>query len=470
MRFTLIFILLTCLGFGQPSPALAQSKSRKVRTLENQRKDAQRKADQAEKELQQVRKNASKQKNLLELTKRQLNLRQEYISHIERELVGLQENIDSLQRSATVLLERESKLTAQYITSLKQLHLTQRSSADRLRFLLSASSINQLEERKLFLRRYALGNSQITREIKANRAQIDREKSELDESKQSKESLQQLYEQEKHKLEKEAGQRQQQLTSLQGKEKELNQRIQTHKRQADQLNAQIEAQIEAEIRQAQEAARKAEARRIAQQNKRRAQSNKKSQSRAQGTQGGGQQGSATTQKNTNEDPKDNEEADEPRSRRTISSGYAMNSDEHKLAGSFAQNKGRLPSPVRGRYDLVRRFGVQPYEAGSKVQVNSGGIDLLPHSDKQVYAVFDGVVTRIISSAGYNKSILVRHGNYMTVYANLESVSVSTGQRVKAGTVLGRINSSTQSDMSGKLHFQVWHDRSKLNPSQWLKGS
>lgn len=470
MRLLLLLLLWIGLGITQPTPALAQSKSQKVRTLENQRKDAQRKADQAEKELQQVRQNTHKQKNLLDLAKRQLELRQEYINHIERELTGLQEDIDSLEYSASALQERESKLITQYTASLKQLHLIQQQSKDRLLFLLSSSSLNQLEERKLFLRRYALSNSQITREIKANRAQIAREKQELDASKQSKKSLQDLYEEERHKLQKEAGQRQQQLTSLQSKEKELNGRIQTYKRQANQLNAQIEAQIETEIRQAQAMARKAEAKRKAQQSKRKTPKPSKPEEAKARQQRGDTQTSSPQQAETDTDDHNAQEAEDSSTGRVISSGYAMNSDEHKLAGSFAQNKGRLPSPVRGRYSLVRRFGVQPYESGSKVQVNSGGIDLQPHADRQVYAVFDGVVTRIISSAGYNKSILVRHGNYMTVYANLESVSVSTGQRVKAGTVLGRINGSTQSDMSGRLHFQIWHDRNKLNPSQWLKGS
>lgn len=470
MRLYLVLILLISLGLGQSPSTFAQSKSKKVRTLEKQRKDAQRKVDQAQKELQTIKQNSNKQKSLLDLTKRQIHLRQEYIKHIEQELNGIQEDIDSLQRSATILAERESKLIAQYITSLKQLHASQRHSGERLRFLLSSSSINQLEERKLFLRRYALSNSQITREIKANRAQITREKTELDESKQSKESLQNIYKQERQKLEKEAGQRQQQITNLQSKERELNERIRIHKRQADQLNAQIEAQIEAEIRQAQEAARKAEARRQAQATKRRIQNKSQRSSNTSRQQNTHVQDRTDPQQSQDASTNNMEETDTPHSRGAISSGYAMNSDEHKLAGSFAQNKGKLPSPVRGSYALVRRFGVQPYEAGSKVQVNSGGIDLLPHSDKRVYAVFDGVVTRIISSAGYNKSILVRHGNYMTVYANLESVSVSTGQRVKAGTILGRINGSTQSDMAGKLHFQVWHDRNKLNPSQWLRGS
>lgn len=125
-------------------------------------------------------------------------------------------------------------------------------------------------------------------------------------------------------------------------------------------------------------------------------------------------------------------------------------------------------PVRGRYELVRRFGVQQHDELSRISISNGGIDLRVSGDRGAYSVFDGVVSRIFMTSGYGQSVIVRHGNYLTVYANLSSVRVSSGQRISAGTQIGTISADDSNGRGNTLHFQLWHERNKQNPSSWLR--
>ena len=142
-------------------------------------------------------------------------------------------------------------------------------------------------------------------------------------------------------------------------------------------------------------------------------------------------------------------------------------DRRKLANSFAANKGRLPAPVKGRYRVIRRFGLQQHDDLALVQTRNGGIDIQVARGTEAVAIFDGVVSKVFVVPGYHNSIIIRHGNYLTVYANLQNVSVRAGQKVKTGQVLGTV-ASDDGGQYGVMQFQVWHERTKLNPQAWIR--
>ena len=136
----------------------------------------------------------------------------------------------------------------------------------------------------------------------------------------------------------------------------------------------------------------------------------------------------------------------------------------KLAAEFAKNKGKLPWPADG--PVVGRFGVHyhPVYKNLKLPPNNG-FDIALPKDEEIKAVFDGVVSQIMVIPGFNQCVMVDHGNHYTLYCKLKSVSVKTGDKVKTGTVLGRIdtiNGQTQ------LHFELWNGKTAQNPEQWLK--
>lgn len=137
-------------------------------------------------------------------------------------------------------------------------------------------------------------------------------------------------------------------------------------------------------------------------------------------------------------------------------------------GDFDAAKGKLPFPVSGSYTIVKRFGTQQHPTLPHVTINSSGIDLATSAGAPVRCVFDGEVSAVFRPDGYNNVVVIRHGRYMTVYANLGSISVSTGQKVKAGQTIGTVYSDPANDNRSILHFEIRNQRAKENPENWLR--
>lgn len=138
--------------------------------------------------------------------------------------------------------------------------------------------------------------------------------------------------------------------------------------------------------------------------------------------------------------------------------------DYTLAKKFEANKGKLPWPADG--PVVDHFGQRfhPVYTNLKLPFNNGVTIALP-AGTEIKAVFDGVVKQIVVMPGYNKCILVQHGNYFSFYCKLGAVSVKAGDKVKTGQVVGTVDTiggETQ------LHFQIWSGRTPQNPETWLR--
>ena len=138
--------------------------------------------------------------------------------------------------------------------------------------------------------------------------------------------------------------------------------------------------------------------------------------------------------------------------------------DYTLAKKFEANKGKLPWPADG--PVVDHFGQRfhPVYTNLKLPFNNGVTIALP-AGTEIKAVFDGVVKQIVVMPGYNKCILVQHGNYFSFYCKLGTVSVKAGDKVKTGQVVGTVDTiggETQ------LHFQIWSGRTPQNPETWLR--
>ncbi|MDE5720137.1 MAG: peptidoglycan DD-metalloendopeptidase family protein [Paramuribaculum sp.] len=142
--------------------------------------------------------------------------------------------------------------------------------------------------------------------------------------------------------------------------------------------------------------------------------------------------------------------------------------DRALTGSFESNKGRLLFPVAGRYRVVRGFGRQKHPELEHVETDNSGIDIEAVGGGKARAVFKGRVSEIFKQPGYGTIIMVRHGNYLTIYANLSHIDVHKGQDVEAGQSLGTIYPDPDEDDRSILHFELRKERTKLNPMQWVK--
>lgn len=141
----------------------------------------------------------------------------------------------------------------------------------------------------------------------------------------------------------------------------------------------------------------------------------------------------------------------------------------QLTGSFESNKGKLPFPVDGSYTIVKKFGRQQHPKLPKVVTNNSGIDVETASGAAVKVVFDGEISQIFKLNGYNNVVVVRHGEYVTVYANLAGLEVHKGDKVKTGQVIGHVYADASDGNRSVLHFEVRRETEKRNPEEWLKG-
>lgn len=134
--------------------------------------------------------------------------------------------------------------------------------------------------------------------------------------------------------------------------------------------------------------------------------------------------------------------------------------------SFSKAKGKLNWPVDDGV-VTSYFGEHNHAVLKGVKIKNNGIDIAVAKENDVKCVYEGTVSRIIAIPGYNKAVIVRHGKYLTVYANLVAVSVKNGDALKSKQAIGQIYSNDQ-DNSAILHFEIWEQNSKINPLDWLR--
>lgn len=140
----------------------------------------------------------------------------------------------------------------------------------------------------------------------------------------------------------------------------------------------------------------------------------------------------------------------------------------QLTQAFAKNKGAMLFPVEGSHRVVSQFGRSAHENLSKVQVENSGIDIETQKRASARAVFQGTVTSIFYLDGYHNIVMLRHGEYLTVYANIVDLAVKKGDNVMAGEAIGRVWADPDDDDRSILHFEVRKERQKLNPLEWVR--
>lgn len=407
-----------------PTLAMGQNggKSAEVRRLESQRKALQAEIARVSGLLTETSTTVRQSMQQLKLLEGQIDTRQKVINTLNAELTEAEQNIGRIEEDISKLLAELERRQESYVKSLRALQRGDQMK-EQLLFILSAKDFAQGVRRARYLKEYASWQKKEGEKLKEIRQDLDKELANLEQQRAEKQQLLSSRQLEQAKIEEDRKAVSNALRKLQGQQQELQKELAQQRRRANQLNKQIEAQIAKEIREAEEARKRAEM----------------------------AKGGKT-----------------PKRKAEVKGGYAMTDEELKLAGSFAQNKGKLPAPITGPYSITRRFGVQTHSGLHHVRVDNNGIDLQGGSNAEARAVFDGEVTAIFVMEGYNNSIIVRHGNYLTVYSNLTTVYVSKGSKVKTGQSLGKIYSDPELGGATELHFQVWKERTKLNPELWLR--
>ncbi|MBK7871024.1 MAG: peptidoglycan DD-metalloendopeptidase family protein [Saprospiraceae bacterium] len=132
-----------------------------------------------------------------------------------------------------------------------------------------------------------------------------------------------------------------------------------------------------------------------------------------------------------------------------------------VSGEFVQRKGKLPWPVAKGY-ITRQFGTQPHPTLQGIKISNNGIDIRTDKGSEVQSIFEGSVVGTQFVPGYQNTVIVQHGIYYTVYSNLEEVFVKRGDTITARQIIGKVSSDKP-----EVHFEVWHEKERLNPVLWV---
>ena len=143
----------------------------------------------------------------------------------------------------------------------------------------------------------------------------------------------------------------------------------------------------------------------------------------------------------------------------------MTPAELLLSENFESNQGGLPWPLE-RGIISSTFGEHEHPVLKGVKIKNNGIDILTEENAKVRAIFAGTVTRVMSIPNYNYVIMIRHGEYLSVYSNLDEVYVNKGDMVDTKQEIGKLHTNAK-DLKTELHFELWKGKTLLNPASWL---
>lgn len=401
-----------------------------------------------------------------------LNRLQAESQTISNAITSLQASIDSLDvaakeasDSAAVLDGKLSELRDAYADILRNSRRS-RMSMNNLAFIFSSKSFTQAFRRANALKQFSRWRQRKVTQINSVKDQLEERRRYIDTLMLQNRELAARMSIRRTELAQRAAETDKIVTSLKGKERDLRKMLREQQSQAAALDRELDKIIKEEQRKAileeqkrkkrEEEQRRAEEQRKAEE--RRKEEERKASAKPQPDRGQEQTGPAGQTR--------------PEPAKDAAPKPERQAPPASLASNFAANKGRLSYPV-DPHRIVRRFGRQQHPLHKKVMTDNSGLDLETSSGAAVKSVFDGEVSAIICPDGYNNVVLVRHGQYLTVYANLGTLAVRKGDKVKTGQTLGTVYADTSDNGRSILHFEIRNisdikSVTKENPEVWLR--
>ena len=442
--------LLVVLGVGL-MPLRAQT-TRAIRQLEQQRNELKEQIAASETLLQSTKKDVKSQLADLALITGQIDERQKYLNTIESDVQTIQQEVDRLQVELSHLETELADKKAKYERSVKYMYRN-KSIQEKLMFIFSAENLTQMYRRMRYVREYADFQRLQGIQVQRKQQQVTAKQRTLVASRKAKEELLAQGEAEKQKLQEQEQQRKTLVASLQKKQRSLQSELNKQRKSANKLNAQIDRLIEIEIEKArkrEEERKAAEARRLAEEKRlaeaRAAEARRKEAARTE-TSGSKEEDAVITPATPKMD------------------AYKVDSDDRTLVSSFEKNRGALPVPITGPYVIVGHYGQYDVPGLRNVRLDNKGIDIKGQAGANARAIFDGEVSAIFQYNGLT-NVLVRHGNYISVYCNLQSVQVQKGSKIHTRDIIGKIHTNAEGNTI--LHFQLRKETVKLNPEVWIR--
>lgn len=408
----------------------AQSQNDKKKLQENKKKIEQeiRFTNQLLKETKKDKQNSL---NQLIVLKNQINKREELITNINQEINVINSEINYTQNSVEKLVNDLSNLKTEYAKMIIAANKN-RGSNNILMFIFASENFNQAFQRVKYYKQYASYRKAQAQLITNKQSELSQKRLELLSQKQSQNQLLANNETEKTQLTYEQETKNKAVQQLQKTEKELLKTLRKKESEAKKLQKDIEYIISEEVRKAKEASK------LRAVNK------------------------AKPEKNTSNPSKTEKEEVKVK---TTSEILTDTPEEMALSNSFATNRGKLPWPSE-KGIISSTFGNHSHPELPGIVINNDGIDITTNKGATARAIFNGDVTAVISGPNGNDVVIIRHGNFLSVYSNLASVYVRRGEKVSTKQRIGLISTNDDDDKT-ILQFQIWKGNSKLNPAEWI---
>lgn len=447
--------LILGIGFADASAASPRGRRspRNSATVRQERRNADRERQRTE---ARIRENVDRTESEL---RRYEHLQAQVRIQRANELV-LTRRVDSISSRERQLADSVGRLTRKverldsvYRNSLRAIR-RQRQAASPAAFVFSAESFSQAVRRMRYLRDLADWNARQGRRLRADRQQLQVSAERLDSARRRLAVSRDALGRARAALEEDMARSEQTVNTLRSHSRELNTVLQRLQARSEALEAELTRAIEAE-----EAARREQERLERERREREAREAAERRAREQAARQPSEQSAPEPEP---------EPAPEPTPAPVPDRAQQPAPNLTDLTAGFEAQKGRLQMPVTGNASIVSNFGRRTHTEFSRVEVQNNGIDIEAAAGAKARAVFDGTVTMVIVMDGFQNVVLVRHGEYLTVYAGLQDLDVRKGDTVRAGQSLGTIYTIPGDDHGTRLHFEVRHEKQKLDPRQWLR--
>lgn len=383
--------------------AQAQSKN----DLEKKKEQLQKEIRLTNKLLKETKKNKELSVGELLILNSKINARDKLINTMNSEIHLINSDINTYAQNIILSENEIIRLKNEYAKIIYYAY-KHRNTYDKIMFVFASEDINQAYKRLKYIQQYTEYRKSQAQAIIETQAELAIQIESLKEVKQENAALVSLQQQEKQTLSVEKLEQETVVKKLQGQEEDLKAKLKKKEAARRKLQKAIQRIITEEIRKARAAAKKSGA---------------------------------------------------------TSKGFPMTPEAKKLSASFAANKGKLPWPVISG-TITARFGKHPHPVLAGIVVNNNGVDISTNKGANSRAIFGGVVSSVAIIPGEGKVVMVRHGEYLSVYSYMSEVFVDKGDQITTKQELGvLINESGKNKTT--MHIEIWKGMVKLNPEYWI---
>jgi septal ring factor EnvC (AmiA/AmiB activator) len=353
-----------------------------------------------EKLLKQIEEDSRNTQSRMKIASQKIEQREELISVLLEELGLIDGKIEQNQDLISAFEKDIIQLKDEYARMITQAYKT-RNNADKVMYIFASEDFDQAYRRMKYIQQLSDYRQQQAGAIISAQNSLEKKRESLVAQREEKNNVLNSHNQEKVVLNRERQEKAKKLTQLSGQESQYKKELLQVAKQAEELRLAIKKAIEREM--------------------------------------------STTASEGN------------------SKGFKITPEAMELGKNFTANKGKLPWPV-DKGEVVAKFGQQPHPFLNQVTVKNNGITISTTQNSRARAVFDGVVSKIIILPGVGKVVMVRHGEYISVYTNLKETFVSNGDKVKTKEEIGVIVTD-----KGKteFEFQLWKGTELINPVYWI---